>query len=692
MERREEVENVGRMLEEAMKRAAQHGKLVGRVSRYSAVIVGKGEEVEILVEPEVYFSSPAVQRVGEYLAVVDPKTKRLVLLRITAIERADQLALLNISIPPSSFDSSLQPAGLLTTTKIRAQMVAEVGMEGNEEPVPATLSIEPQSPVIDPSPEVIRKALALSSEPGPIMGSLATPSGLLKEGKIEVRLPYRALLQHVLLVGTTGSGKTTFLKNMVVSAMSEKSPATPLFVIVDMNQDFIQLVVESARPQDPVAQAVYQKASPPKNVVVLSPVPASLLLSELEKDKGEMALFSRIASVYYEDSLKPLLKAPLAGKPICFKREGESIMCEMKAKASAVYFVPFFISTAALTDDKVASLMPGLTEWGRELLEKLRREFRRSLRTSYGPPLQALLAALRAYEVGEERLEGIAADLVSRRLIAKTERVRTAVSDIVLPIGLPFFEIVEKCYNALEEAEPHKETLRALSRRLTALLDSEFVDVMMAREDSVKGGTISLLPEPRWEDIARGAEELGAPVVLDLRWPVVKGMEGAEEPRLAAYRALQSLLEWKHSQWASRQAERGARGVVVIIDEAHQFFPQERGAREEQEASRQVASMISKVARLGRARGIGLIFSTHSPKDLHDIILQLANTKVVLRAEPHHLERMNVPPEVVQSAPYLPDRTAAVVSHVFRGGYVYVKTSPPLAAHFDLSYQMFRSS
>ena len=155
---------------------------------------------------------------------------------------------------------------------------------------------------------------------------------------------------------------------------------------------------------------------------------------------------------------------------------------------------------------------------------------------------------------------------------------------------------------------------------------------------------------------------------------------------MAAYRMLQALIEWKHSQWARRVL---GRSIVVVIDEAHQFFPQERGAREEQEASRQVASMISRIARMGRARGVGLIFSTHSPKDLHDIIIQLANTKIILRTEPQHVERLDVPREVKEVLPRLPDRLMVVLSHVYRGGYIFVQTTTPLTAHYDISYQLF---
>ncbi|MEM0496755.1 MAG: hypothetical protein QXR22_00935, partial [Acidilobaceae archaeon] len=146
------VNSIARMLEESYDHAKQYGDIIGRVSRYSKVIVSEYGEVEFDVEPSIYYSQApkAIHRIGEYIVIVDPKTKRLVLLRVTAIERADTLAILSVEPPVSGFTNSIEPSGLLTITKIKAKALLEVDPESGEEPVPATISIEPQSPVIDP--------------------------------------------------------------------------------------------------------------------------------------------------------------------------------------------------------------------------------------------------------------------------------------------------------------------------------------------------------------------------------------------------------------------------------------------------------------------------------------------------------------------------------------------------------------
>jgi len=124
---------------------------------------------------------------------------------------------------------------------------------------------------------------------------------------------------------------------------------------------------------------------------------------------------------------------------------------------------------------------------------------------------------------------------------------------------------------------------------------------------------------------------------------------------------------------------------MTIIDEAHQFFQNESKVKEDSDAIRQVSAMISKIARLGRARGVGLIFSTHSPSDLNDIILQLANTKVILRTEKSQLEKISIPKEAMEYLPRLQDRMMLIESFAFRMGYVFAQTTTPLTAHYDIS-------
>jgi len=690
------LDTVSRLLEQAYSRASRYGDVVGRISRYSRVEVSEEGLVEFDVEPEVYYSERggAVQRIGEYVAVVEPKSGRLVLLRIVAIERRDELAVIGVEPPLSSYEFKPEPSGLLTTTRVKARILLELDPEVDSEPVPATIGLEPQSPVIDPKPEVLAKLLGLRSERGPVIGSLATPSGLVKGGALTVRLPYRALLQHVLITGTTGSGKTTLIKNMIASMYSEWSQNTPVVVAVDMNQDFIQLPLEPARsPSDPVALTAYKGVRPPRALVVVTPLPLRVVegvYEEFSVDRISLLEIARsIARMYYEENIEPLVGAKMRDLN-CLVKEGRSVVCRAQAPWGPLVLVPYVINTTILDSDKVSSLMPGLTEAARALLERIRRGFRRRSKTSLYPPLQAILGALQAYNDGvrsgdrNELFESIR-EVIAPRVVAKGVSDESLLRTIKLEgFDRTLEDLVDDCLEVLELSNPHRETYRALYRRLLSLLDTEIVDV------AVMGGwpasRVTLMSEPRWEDIVSEAEMLGAPIVLDLKWPMDKGLESLEGPRMAAYRMLQALIEWKHSQWARRVL---GRSIVVVIDEAHQFFPQERGAREEQEASRQVASMISRIARMGRARGVGLIFSTHSPKDLHDIIVQLANTKIILRTEPQHVERLDVPGEVKEVLPRLPDRLMVVLSHVYRGGYIFVQTTTPLTAHYDISYQLF---
>jgi DNA helicase HerA-like ATPase len=690
------LDTVSRLLEQAYSRASRYGDVVGRISRYSRVEVSEEGLVEFDVEPEVYYSERggAVQRIGEYVAVVEPKSGRLVLLRIVAIERRDELAVIGVEPPLSSYEFKPEPSGLLTTTRVKARILLELDPEVDSEPVPATIGLEPQSPVIDPKPEVLAKLLGLRSERGPVIGSLATPSGLVKGGALTVRLPYRALLQHVLITGTTGSGKTTLIKNMIASMYSEWSQSTPVVVAVDMNQDFIQLPLEPARsPSDPVALTAYKGVRPPRALVVVTPLPLRVVegvYEEFSVDRISLLEIARsIARMYYEESIEPLMGAKMRDLN-CLVKEGRSVVCRAQAPWGPLVLVPYVINTTILDSDKVSSLMPGLTEAARALLERIRRGFRRRSKTSLYPPLQAILGALQAYNDSvrsgdrNELFESIR-EVIAPRVVAKGVSDESLLRTIKLEgFDRTLEDLVDDCLEVLELSNPHRETYRALYRRLLSLLDTEIVDVAVM--SGWPASRVTLMSEPRWEDIVSEAEMLGAPIVLDLKWPMDKGLESLEGPRMAAYRMLQALIEWKHSQWARRVL---GRSIVVVIDEAHQFFPQERGAREEQEASRQVASMISRIARIGRARGVGLIFSTHSPKDLHDIIVQLANTKIILRTEPQHVERLDVPGEVKEVLPRLPDRLMVVLSHVYRGGYIFVQTTTPLTAHYDISYQLF---
>jgi hypothetical protein len=83
---------------------------------------------------------------------------------------------------------------------------------------------------------------------------------------------------------------------------------------------------------------------------------------------------------------------------------------------------------------------------------------------------------------------------------------------------------------------------------------------------------------------------------------------------------------------------RGASSPPMFIDEAHYYFPQE-GVWDD---FNKEAAVINKLTRLGRVRKMGVVFATHSPADLNDLVIQLTNTKIAMRSEPKVLKSVNM--------------------------------------------------
>ncbi len=665
-------ERVERLYRRAYEEAARLGRVVGRVTRYREVELGEDLTVEVEVDPEAYFSGDTL-RIGSYLVIVDPKPlgdgrPRRVLGVVKAVVRADELAMLGVETPMSGYAGEPDPRGALTSARVKLRLLTEDSPGGV---APATGSVEPQAPVVDPKPNVIAELLDLP-EKGVTLGGLATPSGLVKGGGVPVRIPYKALLHHVLVVGTTGSGKTTLLKNMIAD-LSGSSGHRFVPVVLDMNQDFIQLPLPPGGEPDEVARLVYKGIGRPSGAVVVVP-----LTSQVLEDCGgvEAAL-----GCYAGESLEPL-----TGPCELACRGGG---CEARCGSAGYMLIPYTVSTVGpwMPSEKLAKLMPGLTSHAAELLRIVRERYRRGNPRGSYPLIHAVYAAMalhleerrrrserrRSEELRDDEVE----DLI-REYVAPYTPEGFSVMSRVEDQGTSVFNQTLDLKEIVAQLKPHKGTVEALFRRLQGLLETGIVDVMIPA-----GVGFRVLGEPGWDWIVGEAWRRRWPVVVDLRWSWERSMAGLEGPRLVAYRVLERIIAWRHSEWASRRGE--SPRVLLFIDEAHQFFPQEGGGRDEQEAVRQVAGMISLMARLGRARGVGLVFSTHSPRDLHDIILQLANTKIVLRTEQQHAEKLGVPGELRGLTPLFQDRYMIVMSHVYRGGHVMAATSRPLTMHYDVS-------
>ncbi|MCD6324472.1 MAG: ATP-binding protein, partial [Desulfurococcales archaeon] len=214
----------------------------------------------------------------------------------------------------------------------------------------------------------------------------------------------------------------------------------------------------------------------------------------------------------------------------------------------------------------------------------------------------------------------------------------------------------------LDDLKLHRRTLENVERAINFIASAEEIDALVDRRPVGMPDLTSLMSKSK------------EPVILDLDYAAMRGSHYITL-NLITYELLRELYIWK------KAGEGLTTPTLVILDEAHRFFPSEGTSKEEVEI---LADFISRVARLGRARGLGLIFSTHSPKDVHKIVLQLTNTKIIFRSEREFLEMLDVPKELTKLMELIPDRVGMLRSSTIRAGHSIFMTCEPLLGHFDM--------
>ncbi len=595
------LDKISNLISGAYSRASNLGVLVGYVSRRALSSSSDSvSRVYVEVAPQVYYEHLNAFDVGNYLVAVDIRTTRAVGLRVTSIRRSDVASDLQT---PLSVSLGVSPEGLL------APIIIETVPLLDENGLPHVSPIEPQSPVVVPrDPELVSRVAGLP-EDGVVLGHLHTGSTPVAGGTIPVRLPLRELFKHVLVIGTTGSGKTTLVKN-VVWFLTARHPEV-LILVVDAAGDYAQMVLPPLR--EPADSAVYLGLGEPgrtlprlERMTVLLPVTRSAgdLPSALRGYVRERLV--AVSTVYHgiepevEVSVRRVSGLPVAEASVSFGRWGE---------------VEVSVVPVALSYAQVADHLDALPVFSRQ------------------------------------------AKIYLHYIIDYLEQELGQISNFThLSAAL-----MERRKDLERNLKIHRSTLDSVERAINFIASSECVDVQL---DGQRIG----IPEPELL-----SSSFPSPVVLDLDYAVSQGVHFLVA-NLLAYEVLRNFYEWKKAGGPT------TRPTVVVLDEAHRFFPSEGTSAEEVEL---LADFIARVARLGRSRGMGIVFSTHSPKDVHRIVVQLANTKVIFRSEREYLEMLDVPQEYERVIELAPDRVALIKSHVVRMGFSIFKTSEPLLGHFD---------
>ncbi|NPA23825.1 MAG: ATP-binding protein [Crenarchaeota archaeon] len=495
----------------------------------------------------------------------------------------------------------------------------------------------------------VSKMLGLP-EKGIEIGSLSLPTGEELQSE-RVRLTEQALRHHILVVGTTGSGKTVFLKNLIYEILRNRVGRA---VVLDVVGHYHHIISNDV-----------------KRIAVILPITLgtlSLIMRRVELGgeensselvKGFVKEVSRnIAETYFRDvfrgfglryrvrKIRVLYRLDKKRRRVTVRR----IVADARVENLDIEVVLY---PWALTTSNVIMILPRLSAvftaqarmFYRKILLEIVREYVRTCKgehsTAENLDYDNLVRVVRKHGITLRELY----DFMFHSLDQPGRRNVMVYQYIADKIGV------------------HKGTLENIIRGFLSLIETDLFDVSLGVSIEGYGDLTVEITEPNYDEVFRNDY-----VIVDLRETTI-----AQE-RLVVYRVLDRLYRFVESEWIRRGGKRES--VIIAIDEAHLFFPQTR----EESEKELVESYLTRLARLGRARGIGLVFATHSPDDLNDLVLQLTNTKVVLRSEEKMLEKLGVPSKERRILLLAPPGLAYVRTFIYRMP-ILVKLDPAKTIH-----------
>jgi len=625
-------------------------EIVGRVSMIEDIGV---DEIPVDVPPETWVhlghQDPQMLGEGYYYMIVDPKTMSILLASVAAtvkpsaasgLPAQQQLVTVPLTAPhPLGVAGNVIPLRLVlrpilavhlghetaeTLTSDRPGPTEAAKLLATLEPMPPTVPPDPNSPVTVPHPKVLAALLAAAQE-GVLLGGLAVMDSLYLAGgeAVPIRLPWSVLVKHVLVTGTTGSGKTSLVKNMMLSA--SETPGVHI-VVLDAGSDYAAGLLPGHIPGARVTR---------ETAAVLRLYGAA---AEPGKPLTHPGLEGLVA-----------IPCPGCGSPGDYAREAES-------------YVEYLGDALAKSYSKLGCRL----QLSRPTPSRLQGVYTVTARLECGNGSQEVSQKL--HIAPRKILLNTVAD-VARLDPYLTARAREALRLLATACNT---RTIDDALNRLShpgDCSPartiHQETRRNLEARLRAL-----------KEMNIIGWRSQ---DPGWADLnyhnlAQAMEQLGAyTLVLDLGY-AAHTTPGAADPEsvkvLLGYRLLQTLAA--HME-AARETPAYA---MLVIDEAHLFFPP--GARDYAQLLR---SSIERLARLGRSRGISIVFSTHRETDVSPVIATLANTKIYMRTDRRTAEETYLPQEYRRRLPQYRDHAAVAATYAARGGYLPLKNAPPLIGH-----------
>lgn len=572
---------------------SQTGEVVGRVSRVSPVEVDENEFViNVVVDHEVYYKYPFLGRLGVLLAAVDIRTLSVVLMRAVGYQRKDAnvVAVTSKDVAEVLEGDSEEPGGLLTNVIVKCRPLTRVDVLDHNAVEVGDLVVEPQSPVVLPKAWLVEQALSLNR------GSVKL--GVLHESysagqEVVVSVDVSDLNYHALVLGTTGAGKTSFIKDLL-SSLYISQPEDRAFVL-DATGDYYN----SFLPPD--GRTNFERWVGRMNSIemtVVYPITRAWL-----RRFAKGTTLSMITSSYYDLYVRSLVSyVQSKGREIKVVVEGNKIRVVSSDWRAEVKLIPFFFRFST-----VRSVLPRLNPYFSEQASHFLRIALRELRPK-------------------------------------------SLKELI--------ELLDKS-DLMDRLQVHRSTRENIMRGLHSLHETGLFDLRAER-----------LPLSQAD---------GRLVVFDLY-----NLEADDfSQKVLAYYFLDRLFSKREQE--VREGRVSGR-YLVVIDEAHRFFPSSRGGDNDIYYVSHVAGKVSQMMRLGRRRKVGFIFATHAPEDLNETVVELSNTKVLFRMDRGTAESLGLSKQEAWELSLEQNGVAYLLSPWLREGRIKMRVPiPPPLGHYDLS-------
>ena len=653
---RELYERIREWYSEAGRVAEVEGERIGSVSRAYPVELREDRRALAIEIPFgdycEFVKSGGKLSIGDFICIVNPLAKTLVLGRVVGFKREDIMSVARIPMPPSVEDYSTVFTPVILYVDLiseRPYSIVEGSVVLKGEIAPPATPVEPMSPVFLPNSSIIYELLGIPRR--------GVKFGVLRQGSkdrtdVDISLDFGALYHHVLIVGTTGSGKTVLLKNLMLSLASSETAELPLALAFDIQGDYLHILL----PNDKLGDRE-RKLSPVNKLVVIHPVTVDYIntirreverLIRVVSDKKVAVniLGLKMAEKYVSATFKGYLEL-VDCEVLSEDFNGRTLMKEVRAICSrndgsevVIRLVPY-----ALLFDKVregiGNVMPTFTALARALLPRIMDALERGVE-------HVVNVGRRRVEIRIERRERVNLDDVIGELMREEGGLRDYLS---------------------LRLKAHTGTIDNICRTFNMAQDTGVFDV----EIQIGDITVSI-GEPNYAKLFEDPSVKA--IVVDLRGIGMYSRAADQANTIVVYRILEKLFEWKNERLKEGVETRPA---FIIIDEAHNYFPQTiRGDREVNKDV--VEGLINRITRLGRMRKIGVIFATHRPEDLNDLVLQLTNTKIGLRSEREVLERIGMS-EFSSDLRVAPSGVGVMKSPALRCQALFFRSYPPQCFH-----------